>query len=278
MGGPTNTTPRYRPPPPGTAPPPPPPPSDANMPQQQQQYGQQQQQNYVQYPASNASQTYAQQPHAVMGGQGQAPNSFHQSQMQHQFHQMPGPPHQQQYQQPQQSNYIANQQYSQPPPAATPSYYTQQQAPQQQQQPPAQQQQPVVQRPPAQGSYAARSIAANSPHGSMHGSNPSTHGQTNPTTNTNNNTNANTAHLKGLDPAFVAEQTRLLTNATRKVSDASSGMNRAIEENDAVGVLEMACVMLEELGDPNHGVKGQVRVGSSLLNCIHLQCVHMLCE
>ncbi|KAL7513538.1 hypothetical protein ACHAXN_012011 [Cyclotella atomus] len=265
MGGPTNTTPRYRPPPPGTAPPPPPPPSDANMPQQQQYGQQQQQQNYGQYPAPNASQSYAQQSHAAMGGQGQAPNSFHQSQMQHQFHHMPGQ-QQQQYQQPQQSNYnIANQHYvQQPPPAATPSYYTQQ-VPQQQHQPPAQQQQqPAVQRPPAQGSYAARSIAANSPHGSIHNTtspHPSTHGQTNPSTTTNTDS-ANIAHLKGLDPAFVAEQTRLLTNATRKVAEASSGMNRAMEENDAVGVLEMACVMLEELGDPNHGVKGQGGTGA----------------
>jgi hypothetical protein len=197
-----------------------------------------------------------------MGGQGQAPNSFHQAQMQHQFNQVPG--QQQQYQQHQQSNYIANnQQYSQQPPAAAPSYYTQQ-APQQQ--PPAQQQQqqqqqPVVHRPPAQGSYAARSAAANSPHGSMHNSSPhpSAHGSNSGSAHGQPNQTESTAHLKGQDPAFLAEQTRLLTNATRKVVDASLGMNRAIEENDAVGVLEMACIMLEELGDPNHGVKGQVR-------------------
>jgi hypothetical protein len=37
-------------------------------------------------------------------------------------------------------------------------------------------------------------------------------------------------------------------------------MQRAMEANDTVGVLEMACLLLEELGDPNHGVKGQVRI------------------
>lgn len=57
-------------------------------------------------------------------------------------------------------------------------------------------------------------------------------------------------------------------------------MNRAMEENDAVGVLEMACVMLEELGDPNHGVKGQVRVWI-ILDMYILECVqnfaHITC-
>ena len=37
-------------------------------------------------------------------------------------------------------------------------------------------------------------------------------------------------------------------------------MNRAMEEGDAANVLEMACLLLEELGDLNHGVKGQVGV------------------
>ena len=36
-------------------------------------------------------------------------------------------------------------------------------------------------------------------------------------------------------------------------------MNRAMDEGDnAAHVLEMACLLLEELGDLNFGVKGQV--------------------
>ena len=247
MAGPTNTTPRYRPPPPGVAPPPPPPAENGMMQPQQQQQLQQQ------YPNNNNQQSpysYAQQQsYTPMGGQGQAPNSFHQAQMQHQFntmpHQMPPPQQQQQQQQ------IANQSTYQQ--SHTPSYYSQppvQQTQQQQQQ----QQQPTPPRPtPAQGSYASRSIAQQQ---SNHGS---THGSTSPSNNNSNNNISTTAHTRGIDPAYLQEQSRLLNLATRKVSDASGLMNRAMEENDAVGVLEMACTLLEELGDPNHGVKGQVR-------------------
>jgi hypothetical protein len=169
-----------------------------------------------------------------MGGQGQTPTSFHQAQMQQQFNSMPS------QQQPYSQQYTPNPTMYSHPSQPVQSYYTQQT----QQQPPQQQQQQPPRPTPTQGSYAARSVAAHTPTPTPTPQ-PSTHG---------NNTPAK------IDPAYQAEQSRLLQQAMRKLTEASGMMNRAMEENDAMGVLEMACVLLEELGDPNHGVKGQVRM------------------
>ena len=51
-------------------------------------------------------------------------------------------------------------------------------------------------------------------------------------------------------------------------------MNRAMEEGDAANVLEMACLLLEELGDLNHGVKGQV--GVIFLRLIAVLCLNVI--
>eukprot|EP00985_Skeletonema_marinoi_P016004 scaffold8461_cov105-Skeletonema_marinoi.AAC.1 len=218
--GPTNTNARYRPPPPGMAPPPPPPAS------------------------SEAPNT------GIMGG------GYNQQ-----------PPQQQSY-------------YSPQPEQPQPSYYAQQPPPSQ---PP---QQPPPPPPPPQqvatpGGYAARSAAAHSPQ------RPTTSTAYNNTNNTisqhssdNNLSNAaanaaNTAAAAAANsplpnpttmtpprkryeetPFQAAEQSRLLTNSLQRLTESSYQMQHSMEMNDVVTTLEQACLLLEELGDPNHGVRG----------------------
>lgn len=52
----------------------------------------------------------------------------------------------------------------------------------------------------------------------------------------------------------AAEQTRLLHAATQKVTERAYHMQRAMENDDVCAALENACLLLEELGDPNHGL------------------------
>lgn len=52
----------------------------------------------------------------------------------------------------------------------------------------------------------------------------------------------------------AAEQTRLLHGATQKVIERAYHMQRAMESDDVCAVLDNACLLLEELGDPNHGL------------------------
>lgn len=85
----------------------------------------------------------------------------------------------------------------------------------------------------------------------MNGSN---HGHPQNTPTTANNTTKNT----GETPAQAAEQTRLLQTATQRVTEASYAMMRGMESNDVCLTLEKACLLLEELGDPNHGAHGKV--------------------
>jgi hypothetical protein len=79
------------------------------------------------------------------------------------------------------------------------------------------------------------------------GSNPSAKPKSTTTTNNNNNYGYE-------NPQQAAEQTRLLHAATQKVTEYSYHMQRSMENNDVVGTLEQACLLLEELGDPNHGL------------------------
>ena len=55
-----------------------------------------------------------------------------------------------------------------------------------------------------------------------------------------------------LTPAQAAEQSRLLTDATRRVQEHAYYMKQAIEGDDLPMVLDRAASMLSELGDPNH--------------------------
>ena len=52
----------------------------------------------------------------------------------------------------------------------------------------------------------------------------------------------------------AAEQTRLLNGATQKVTERAYHMQRAMESDDVCAALDNACQLLEELGDPNHGL------------------------
>ncbi|KAL7465787.1 hypothetical protein ACHAXS_006106, partial [Conticribra weissflogii] len=223
MGGPTNTQPRYRPPPPGVAPPPPPGGGPNGGP-------------------------------SFMGGPQPQPQQHHQPQQQQQFGGY-GPGHGS-YAQPQPSNYHTQpqqQNYQQQ------SYYAEQSQPPQQN---------VASAPVSSNqSYAARSAAAHSPHGSQHGShtlsnsshsgaaaNPAGQGnQSNPNNPPSSNPSAD-KNSGGVSPAQAAEQSRLLSLSTHRVAEASYHMQRAMDANDVCLALEKACQMLEELGDPNHGV------------------------
>eukprot|EP00577_Skeletonema_sp_RCC1716_P004207 CAMPEP_0113382090 /NCGR_PEP_ID=MMETSP0013_2-20120614/5651_1 /TAXON_ID=2843 ORGANISM="Skeletonema costatum, Strain 1716" /NCGR_SAMPLE_ID=MMETSP0013_2 /ASSEMBLY_ACC=CAM_ASM_000158 /LENGTH=1333 /DNA_ID=CAMNT_0000264563 /DNA_START=196 /DNA_END=4197 /DNA_ORIENTATION=- /assembly_acc=CAM_ASM_000158 len=174
---------------------------------------------------------------------------------------------------PQQQSY-----YSPQPEQPQPSYYAQQPPPSQ---PP---QQPPPPPPPQQvatpGGYAARSAAAHSPQ------RPTTSTAYNNTNNTisqhssNNNLSnaaanaANTAAAAAANsplpnptltpprkryeetPFQAAEQSRLLTNSLQRLTESSYQMQHSMEMNDVVTTLEQACLLLEELGDPNHGVRG----------------------
>lgn len=53
---------------------------------------------------------------------------------------------------------------------------------------------------------------------------------------------------------MAAEQTRHLNLATQKVTEHAYHMQRAMEADDPCSALEKACLLLEELGDPNHGM------------------------
>ena len=57
-------------------------------------------------------------------------------------------------------------------------------------------------------------------------------------------------------PFQAAEQSRLLTSALQRLTESSYSMQHSMEMNDVVSTLESACLLLEELGDPNHGVRG----------------------
>jgi hypothetical protein len=168
------------------------------------------------------------------------------------------PPQQQSYyaqQQQPNSNYYNAAQHapSSQPEQPEPSCYAQQPAPPQQQ---------FV---PTPGGYAARSAAANSPQRPITAaannnimSQSSQHSSTtipNPTLSPKNKRYEET-------PFQAAEQSRLLTNSLQRLTEASYQMQHAMEMNDVVATLEQACLLLEELGDPNHGVnRGQNRVG-----------------
>ncbi|KAL7452951.1 hypothetical protein ACHAWC_004663 [Mediolabrus comicus] len=226
--GPTNTNARYRPPPPGMAPPPPPPGEAATM-----------------DPSNNSGMGYQQQ----------------------QQQQQP-PPTQQSY-------------YAEQPPQ--PSYYAQQ--PPQPPPPPQQQHSPHRQQAaPVPGGYAARSAAAHSPQRPTTG----TGNAYNNTYNNNNMTPPRSQHSSGSNlaamnaantasavsslpvpnptatpkkkyeetPFQAAEQSRLLTSALQRLTESSYSMQHSMEMNDVVSTLESACLLLEELGDPNHGVRG----------------------
>mmetsp|Transcript_3728 Transcript_3728/g.8220 ORF Transcript_3728/g.8220 Transcript_3728/m.8220 type:complete len:1386 (+) Transcript_3728:131-4288(+) len=221
MGGPTNTQPRYRPPPPGMAPPPPPP------------------------PASNDGAGF-------MGGGPPPQQHPHQ-----QYHQPP--PQQQSYyaqhqRQPQQSYYVQQQQQQ-----TQPSYYAQQQPQQPQPQQPQQQQQPPSRTaiPGSNQSYAARSAAAQGQVGNGGGNN-TVNNLSNHSAHSNGNVNTNKPKPKPTSkeesPAVLAEQSRLLNLATQKITEHAYHMQRSMENNDVCSALEKATLLLEELGDPNHGM------------------------
>lgn len=82
--------------------------------------------------------------------------------------------------------------------------------------------------------------------------------------NMNTNSNSNSDHkfkpksessvLGGGSLLQAAEQTRLLQAATQNVTERAYHMQRAMECDDVCAVLDNACLILEELGDPNHGV------------------------
>jgi len=55
-----------------------------------------------------------------------------------------------------------------------------------------------------------------------------------------------------LTPAQAAEQSRLLTDSTRRVQEHAYYMKQGIEGDDLPMVLDRAASMLSELGDPNH--------------------------
>jgi hypothetical protein len=249
MGGPTNTQPRYRPPPPGMAPPLPPP--------------------------QPTSSTFGGESGAMMGGQPLPSQQMHCGQQ---------PPHQHQ-QSPHQS-YYAQPQQQQP----QTSYYVQQQQQQQQQ---ATSPNPSAKSRTAAtissgSTYTARSAAAHSPQyqpagsahghvggGSMHatsqhsnssgvvdtsrglvggGSQHSAVNDSGAMDNTNKPKSLSNYYNASENPQQTAEQSRLLHAATQKVTEYSYHMQRSMENNDVVSTLENACLMLEELGDPNHNV------------------------
>jgi hypothetical protein len=237
--GPTNTSARYRPPPPGMAPPPPPPPS------------------------SDGNAAMVDPNSGMMGG-------YQQQQQQ----QQPQQSYYAKQQPPQQQSYYAQQQPEQP----QPSYYAQQS---QQQPPPPPPQQKA---PPAPGGYAARSAAAYSPQRptTAYNNNNSISQYSNHSSNNNlSNVAANAANTAAVTttstspipnptltpkryeetPFQAAEQSRLLTNSLQRLTESSYQMQRSMEMNDVVTTLEHACLLLEELGDPNHGVRGHTNRG-----------------
>jgi hypothetical protein len=239
MGGPTNTQPRYRPPPPGMAPPPPPP--------------------------NPILAGEAEGMTMMMGRQPLPPQNDYYPAQQEQLH----PSYDAQQQQPPHTSYYAQQQQS-PMPVASWSNSNSKQT----------------------NSYAARSAAAHhSPHpqhsvgsahgaqssGSMHASRSSQHslvGSQHSDDLTNNNigntssvvsniinkptlsssSSTNNHNYGNENPQQIAEQTRLLHAATQKITEYSYHMQRSMENNDVVATLENACLLLEELGDPNHGL------------------------
>ncbi len=81
--------------------------------------------------------------------------------------------------------------------------------------------------------------------------------------NMNKPTSSSTNNYGNENPQQIAEQTRLLHAATQKITEYSYHMQRSMENNDVVATLENACLLLEELGDPNHGLhhKGGNRGG-----------------
>ncbi|KAL7526739.1 hypothetical protein ACHAXR_001627, partial [Thalassiosira sp. AJA248-18] len=88
--------------------------------------------------------------------------------------------------------------------------------------------------------------------------NNSIHSSNNGNSNTNPNTPTNNTHKPKPTPEssthHTAEQTHLLHTATQKITEYSYAMQRSMENNDVCSTLEKACLLLEELGDPNHGL------------------------
>jgi hypothetical protein len=167
---------------------------------------------------------------------------------------------------------------AQPPPPPSPQYQqqhanivAQQQQQQQQQsfyQQPQQSTPNFYQRPPPhpstpdRTSYAARSAAAGTTAGpatsTIVGSYPSTINegshQQHDSSKLKPKPTSSYNHGGGESLLQAAEQTRLLHSATQKVTERAYHMQRAMESDDVCVVLENACHLLEELGDPNHGL------------------------
>jgi len=176
-------------------------------------------------------------------------------------------------QQQQQQQQYTNQQQPQP------SYYAQTNQPIQQQQSyyaqstnqQTRQQQPSrTAIPGSNQSYASRSAAAyTSPqqqnysqhNGSQHSGNNLTNNTSNHSNNSNNQMKQTKQQTTTKSPQtnihneiVTAEQSRILNAATQKITEYSYQMQRSIESNDVVSTLDKASLLLEELGDPNHGL------------------------
>jgi len=65
-------------------------------------------------------------------------------------------------------------------------------------------------------------------------------------------------HSKNPDdnPVVIAQQNRILTEATRKVQEHAYYMRQAMDKDDLPGVLDRAAHMVAELGDSHHGHHG----------------------
>ena len=117
----------------------------------------------------------------------------------------------------------------------------------------ASQMQQQVQPAPSHGGPAGPGSAHGSFHGSFHGGGsshslpPPPHPAPTPVTATDHR---------------AAEQARLLHASTARVTEHAYHMARAMESDDVVPCLESATRLLEELGDPNHGVRGQGGTGN----------------
>jgi len=118
--------------------------------------------------------------------------------------------------------------------------------------------------PPNRNSYAARSAAAGGEYISAGSAVSATIAGLHPST-INEGSQHDSSKLKpkltsyynhggGESLLQAAEQTRLLHSATQKVTERAYHMQRAMESDDVCVVLENACLLLEELGDPNHGL------------------------
>ena len=131
--------------------------------------------------------------------------------------------------------------------------------------PPQQQQQQQQQAPPpsntyvpqsSTGSYAARSAMAHASTGggaTVASTPPPTHQstyQSTPQSTPQSASQSSTRHLAAdASPVAQAQQTRALTDATRKVQEHSYYMKQAMDRDDLPTVLDRASYMVGELGD-----------------------------